>query len=79
MLDIFPFLVWGATATSLVLFVVLWNIDELGVRRLAILGVWFAGAAWCQFFSGSPVWVAVGLGLQTLLAVYLLILWRLSG
>jgi hypothetical protein len=79
MLVLFPFLVWAAALTSLVMLVVLWSLDELGARRLAILGAWFAVAAWCQFFSASLIWGAVGLALQTLLAVYLLILWKLSG
>ena len=79
MLDVLPFLLWLAAITSLVLLVVLWSGGELGGPARVLLGGWFLGAAWCQFFSGSMTWAAIGLALQTLLAVYLLVRWKLSG
>jgi hypothetical protein len=79
LLDILPCLVWLAALTSVVLLVLLWRLGELGGRSLVVLGGWFLAAAYCQFSSGSATWGAVGLFLQTLLAVYLLVLWKLSG
>jgi hypothetical protein len=38
----------------------------------------FAIAAWCQFHSTSAMVSAAGLGLQTLLAIALIVRWRLS-
>ena len=78
MLSIFPFLVWLAAITSAVHLAVLWNLAELRPRNLAVLLGWFLLAGYCQFFVGSATLRAVGLLLQTLLAVYLVVRLRLS-
>ncbi len=79
MLQLFHFLAWLAPLTSAVLLAVLWSLGELTGRSLAVLTAWFLLAVYGQFFAGSPMWGALGLLLQTLLAAYLLILWKLSG
>ncbi len=79
MLYIFPFIVWLAAVTSVVLLTVLWNLGELGLRGLAVLLGWFLLAGYCQFFGGSAVLRAVGLLLQTLLAIYLVLRFRFSN
>lgn len=78
MLQIFPITAWLAAITSAVLLAVLWNLGELGRRSLAVLLGWFLLAGYCQFLAGSTVVSAVGLLLQTLLAIYLILRWRLS-
>jgi len=77
-LQIFPITAWLAAITSAVLLAVLWNLGELGRRSLAVLLGWFLLAGYCQFLAGSAVVSAVGLLLQTLLAIYLILRWRLS-
>lgn len=79
MLLIFPFLAWLATITSAVLLIVLWNLGELRPPSLGVLLGWFLVAAYCQFLGGSAVLRAVGLLFQTILAVYLILRWRLSS
>lgn len=76
MLQLFPFIVWLAAITSVVLLVVLWNLGDLRFRTAALLTAWFLVAAYCQFFAGSASVGAVGLALQTALAVTLLIRWK---
>ncbi len=79
MLYFFPFLAWLAPITSGVLLATLWNLGELrGYSGAALLG-WFVVASYCQFFAGSPVIHAVGLFLQTILAIVLSLRWRLSS
>jgi hypothetical protein len=76
-LDILPFLTWLAAITSVVLLVVSWKFGELRRSGVAALVGWFLVAAYCQFFGGSPLVSAVGLFLQTMLAILLMIRWRL--
>ncbi len=76
MLTIFPFLAWLATIVSAVLLVVLWRFGELRPWALAVLLAWFVIAAYCEFFSTSAAMGAVGSGLQTLLAIVLILRWR---
>ena len=76
MLQVFPFLGWTAAITSAVLLVVLWDSGEL--RRRAVLVSWFLVAAYGQFLGGSMTMSTVGLVLQTALAIYLLVRYRLS-
>jgi len=78
-LEIVPFLAWLAAITSAVLLAVLWNLGELRRRSLAVLGGWFLVAGYCQFLAGSVVVGTVGLLLQTVLAICLVLRWRLSG
>lgn len=78
MLQIFPFLVWLAPITSALLLAVLLSLGELGRGRLAVLLGWFLFAGYCQFLANSALVGAVGLLLQTLLAIYLIARWRLS-
>lgn len=77
MLQILPFLAWLAAVTSAVLIVALWSADELRTAHAVVLVAWFLLAAWCQFFAASALPAAVGLLLQTVLAVYLLVCWKL--
>jgi len=78
-LQLFPFVVYLAPFTSAVVLVMLASAGELRWRAGLGLGALFAVAAYCQFFHGSAVVAAAGLGLQTLLAIYLLVRWRLSA
>jgi hypothetical protein len=77
-LILFPFAGWLAAVTSLVMLVILAAAGELRVRSGAVSIVLFLLAAYGQFFSGSAGVAAAGLGLQTLLAVGLIIRWRLA-
>jgi hypothetical protein len=78
LLLLFPFLAWLAAATSLVMAGMLAAAGELRVRSGVVVTGWFLVAAYCQFFSGSPVGAAAGLALQMLLAVGLTAWWRLG-
>ena len=79
MLPILPFLTWLAAITSAVLLVFLWDLGVLRRFSLVItIGV-FLVAGYCQFFSGSPMVAALGVALQTMLAVYLMARWKFSG
>ncbi|OFW08708.1 MAG: hypothetical protein A3H96_08575 [Acidobacteria bacterium RIFCSPLOWO2_02_FULL_67_36] len=77
MLLIFPFLVWVAAGTSAILVGALWYLGELSGRRLALSLGSFVVAGYCQFFAASAIVAAVGLLLQTMLAVLLIVRWRL--
>ena len=78
MLYALPFLAWLAAITSGVLLAVLWNLGELrGVGLAVVLGL-FLLAAYCQFLAGSVVAGIAGLALQTLLAIGLLLRWKLT-
>lgn len=79
MLQILPFLVWLAPITSGVLLVILWDLGELRRLSAAAFLIWFLLAGYLQFFAGSPIASAVGLGSQTILAVFLFWRWKLSG
>ena len=77
-MQVFPFLGWSATITSIVLLIALWNLDQLGQRSLLCLIAWFLVAAYCQFLAASTVVGTAGLVLQTILAIYLILRWKLS-
>jgi hypothetical protein len=77
-LQIFPFLAWLAAIASIVLLTALWSLGELGPRSLPFLIGWFLLAACCQFLVGSAVVGAAGHVLQTILAIYLILRWKLS-
>ena len=72
------FLSWLAMATSIVVLVMLASAGDLNLRSGIVPAVLIALAAYAQFFSHSPLIAAAGLGLQTLVAVYLLVRWRLA-
>ena len=79
MLQLAPLALWLAPITSLVMLAMLAAAGELHPRGAAVLLAVFLVAAYWQFFSLSPVFAAVGLGLQTLLAVALVVRWRWSA
>lgn len=79
MLLFFPYIVWVAAITSAVLLVVLSQLGELGPPSLAVLSCWFLVAAYLQFGASSDIMGAVGLLLQTTLAVYLILRWKTAG
>jgi|ERR671936_67159 RsiW-degrading membrane proteinase PrsW (M82 family) len=78
-LPMFPFVRLIAPLTSFGLLFALWYLGELKPRTLAVLVGWFLIAGYCQFFAASAVVVAIGLLAQTLLAIYLLLRWRLGA
>jgi hypothetical protein len=77
MLQLFPFLAWLAPATSITMIGMLIAAGNLRARPAIVVCLWCAAAAWWQFFGGSPGASVTGLGLQTLLAVALIVRWRL--
>ena len=79
MLQLIPWIVWLAVITSAVLLVGLWQLGELGPLSLAVLPAWFLVAAYLQFGSSSGMLNAVGLVLQTGLAVYLILRWKVAS
>ena len=79
MILLFPFVVYLAAVTSVVLLVALYWSADLPTRTGASLAVIFAAATYCQFFGPSDLIAALGLGVQTILAIYLLVRWRLSA
>ncbi len=79
MLLVFPFLAWLAAFVSAGLLVALWLCEDLGRAALALLGTWFVVAAYCQFFAASALVAALGVGGQTVLAIYLIVRWRLAA
>jgi hypothetical protein len=79
MLTVFPFLPLLAAVVAGVLLAVRWSQGDSGPVTLAVLVVWFGLAGYCQFFTASALVSAAGLALQTGLAVFLLIWWRVTG
>jgi hypothetical protein len=78
MLQLFPFAGWLAAATSIVLLVMLHAVGEPPPRRRAVLLACLLLAGYCQFFADSTAVAAGGLALQTALAIYLIVRWRLT-
>ena len=78
MLQFFPLVGWIAAATTLAMLAMLAAAGDLHGRSSVVLIVLFLIAAYAQFFSGSPIVGAAGLALQTLLAISLIVRWRLS-
>jgi hypothetical protein len=78
-LQIFPFLAWLAAITSAALLAGLAALGELQGARLGVLAGWFLIAGFLQFFGMSAIETLGGLLLQTILAVYLLLRWKMSG
>ena len=79
MLQIFPFFAWLAVFTSAVLLAALIALGDLEGARLRILAGWFLAAGSVQFFGRTAFESIGGLLLQTMLAVYLLLRWRMAG
>jgi hypothetical protein len=73
-----PFISWLAAITSAVTMGLLWTSGELGPRAGAALCAWFLLALYLQIFGASMLVAAIGLTLQTVLAVYLSIRLKLS-
>ncbi len=78
MIQIFPFALWLAVVSSAVLLIALWGSGDMSPSHAVVLVVWLIAAAYLQFFAASPVLAALGLALQTLLAVYLVIRMKLT-
>jgi hypothetical protein len=79
MFVVFPWLPWLAAIVSGVLLVALWVECELSGRGGTILIAWFLVAAYCQFFTLSAGVSVAGLALQTILAIYLIIRWKIQS
>jgi hypothetical protein len=78
MLQLFPISAWIAFVTSVSLLAILWGFGDMEQRQGIVLSVWLAVAAYLQFFGESMMTVAAGLGLQTMLALYLILYWKLK-
>jgi hypothetical protein len=78
MLQLFPFVSLLATAVSITLIAMLWFGGGLRPRGVALACGWLIAAGYCQFFTADPLWSATGLVLQTLLAIGLIVRWRLT-
>lgn len=79
MLQVFPFVGWLAPLISAALLIVSWADEESRGIRLVIASVLFALAAYAQFFADSERVHEAGLPLQTILAIYLIVRWRLEN
>ena len=77
MLLLFPFIGWLAAATSVVLLAMLWSSGDLGAGLGLPAIAWLLGAGYCQL-SGHWAISAIGLATQTLLAIVLIVRWRLA-
>lgn len=78
MLQILPALAGLAALSSAVLLIVLWRFGETPPATLAVSIAWFLLAAYCQFVAPTMVAATVGLLLQTVLAISLILRWRLG-
>jgi len=78
MLTILPPLALIAAIASASLLVVLAYFRELRGGKLALAVGWFLIAAYCQFFGASPIMGAAGLALQTILAIALILRWKMT-
>ncbi len=75
---LFPLAAWIAIVTSGVVLAVLWASGEVAWRHGSVALAWLLVAGYCQFVAGSTAVRPIGLVLQTLLAIYLLVRWKLS-
>lgn len=76
---LFPFLGYLAILTSIVMLVMLIAIGEVGLRAGVLLAGLLLAAGYAQFFEDSIIVSTVGLGCQTMLAIYLIVRWRLTA
>lgn len=79
LLILFPFLAWLATIASAALLVMLDVAGEIHPQALGLLLGWFLLAAYCQLFGDSALVATTGLVLQTALAIYLIVRWKVSA
>jgi hypothetical protein len=75
---IYFLVVWLAPATSVVLLIVLWTCGEVSRRQGVVLLCWLLVAGYCQFSGRSVLVTSVGRVLQTFLAIYLVLRWKLT-
>jgi hypothetical membrane protein len=68
------YIAWLALATSLVMLALLAATGELD-RPVAVVALVCLAAYW-EFFARSNVVVWIGVGVQTLVAIYLILRWR---
>jgi hypothetical protein len=76
-LQLFPFLAWLAAATSVVVLLMLAAAGELRLGSGLLLAGAVLAAGCCQFWARSALLSAAGLAVQTLLAIALIVRWRL--
>lgn len=67
-----------AIITSLVMLVMLITLGEVGLRSGLLLAGLLVAAGYAQFVEDSMIVSALGLGCQTVLAIYLVVRWRLT-
>lgn len=79
MLQLLPFSAWIAIVTSTSLLAILWGFGDMDGRQGVVLSVWLLVAGYLQFFGESMTTVAAGLALQTMLALYLILYWKLRA
>jgi len=72
MLSLVPMLIWFPAVVSATVLIVLLRLGELSGRTGGTLIAWFVVAAYLQYFHQGPPW-AIGVALQTILAVSLLV------
>lgn len=77
MVQFIPLIDWLATLCSVALLIVLW--DEIGSLQRALISGSVVSVAGIQFFTDSFTTAKIAFALQTVLAVYLIIRWRMSG
>lgn len=77
-MGLISFLAPLAILTSIVMLVLLIAIGEVGLRGGVLLAALLLAAGYAQFFGASMAIAVTGLGCQTLLAIYLLVRWRLT-
>jgi hypothetical protein len=75
-LVLYPALMWVAPIASGLFLFVQWREGGAGPTKTTIGLAWFVLALYLQFFTHSPVLAAMGLVLQTLLAVTLVAIWN---
>jgi hypothetical protein len=75
----FPLFFWLPAIASAPALVFLWNAVEISPRAAAILGAWFLAALLLELLEPafSRPW-ALGLVAQTMLAIGLIMKWRVS-
>jgi hypothetical protein len=78
-LEFFPFVGFLAIATSAVTLGMLLSLGELRTRAAVILAAGVAAAGYCQFFASSDALALAGLLAQTVLALSLVVRWRLTA
>lgn len=78
MILLFPALARIAIVTSAMCLMILWWFADVRFRAMAVFLGWLLVAAYLQFFTLAPVVNAVGLLLRTILAITLILRWRLA-